>query len=247
MRADRTCTATFGAGADLIVPVLTVPATAGAGEGTAVTTTVENQGAGVAGASTVRFYLSLDGSLGPGDAELGHGSVPALVGGGGTHTMTTLVAIPAATLAGTYYVFAKADADKAVIETNETNHKKRRPIKIGPDLIIVALSAPATAHAGDTVSIAEATRNKGGGGAGGSSTHLYLSSDPLLDAGDVLLATTAVLPLGPGARSAATISVVLPAGLTAGPYYVIAVADAGGSVPESDENNNTRSQAITLE
>ena len=47
-----------------------------------------------------------------------------------------------------------------------------------------------------------------------------------------------------GQRDGASTAFALPPGTAAGSYYVIAVADAGGAVAESLENNNTRTSAV---
>ena len=101
---------------------LTAPSTAGAGSTIVVSDTTANQGAGAVAASTTRFYLSSNTSLDTSDIVLaGARSVPALAGGG-TSAGSVSLTIPSAVLAGTYYVIAKADADDAVVETQETNN-----------------------------------------------------------------------------------------------------------------------------
>ena len=54
-------------GPDLVVSTLTVPASAAPGSTIAVADTVKNQGAGSAGASLLRFYLSANASFDAGD------------------------------------------------------------------------------------------------------------------------------------------------------------------------------------
>ncbi len=70
-------------GPDLSVSMMTVPYTVVAGSTVPVTETVLNQGAGAAGASTTRFYLSTNITLDAADVELnGSRGVPALAAGG---------------------------------------------------------------------------------------------------------------------------------------------------------------------
>ncbi len=68
-------------GADLVVTHLTVPGTAGAGLTFSVSDTVRNEGTVAAGASTTKFFLSVDAVLDAGDVLLGNRAVPGLAAG----------------------------------------------------------------------------------------------------------------------------------------------------------------------
>jgi subtilase family serine protease len=72
-------------------------------------------------------------------------------------------------------VFARADAPNAVIEPSETNNNRTASIRIGPDLIVSAMTAPATAGPARR-SMNETTKNQGGSSAGASTTRYYLSA-----------------------------------------------------------------------
>ena len=70
-------------------------------------------------------------------------------------------------------------------------------------------------------------------------TRFYLSTNTVLDVGDVLLSPgRTVAQLSSGASSAGSTSVTIPASVDAGTYYVIAKADADAGVAESVETNN---------
>jgi uncharacterized membrane protein len=157
------------------------------------------------------------------------------------------VTIPAATGTGTYYVLAKADADSAVGEASETNNVKIGPsVRVGPDLIVTAVTAPVTAVAGTTVAVSDTTKNQGGGGALGSTTSFYLSINVLLDASDTLLGTRLVGSLGPGLSDSGSVPVTIPGGTPAGNYYIIAAADGPAAIVETLETNNTRVRWIQI-
>ena len=120
-----------------------------------------------------------------------------------------------------------------------------RTIGIGPDLIVSAISAPAAAAPGAVVSVAETTLNQGGGSAPVSVTTFFLSKDFMLDSTDVPIGgSRSVGALAPGAASAGTTAVTMPADTTPGTYYIIAKTDGDGSVAESLETNNTRGWPI---
>jgi subtilase family serine protease len=98
------------------------PATAALRSGFSVNDTVANQGLLGAGASTTRYYLSVDTTRDNGDKRLtGTRAVPAL-GPNGSSTGATTVTIPANTVLGTYYLLACADDMTDVSETDETNN-----------------------------------------------------------------------------------------------------------------------------
>jgi hypothetical protein len=55
--------------------------------------------------------------------------------------------------------------------------RKLISIKIGPDLVVTTLTAPATAGAGQSITVGDTKRNQGGGGgAGASATNYHLST-----------------------------------------------------------------------
>jgi subtilase family serine protease len=81
---------------------------------------------------------------------------------------------------------------------------------------------------------------------GSSTTSFYLTTDFVLDAGDVLLGSRAVGALVSNATSSGTTTVTLPSGLPAGNYYIVAVADSAGAISEAVETNNTVFSSISL-
>ncbi|MGH7268702.1 MAG: CARDB domain-containing protein, partial [Candidatus Rokuibacteriota bacterium] len=232
-------------GPDLAVTAVSAPTAAGAGGAVVVTDTTTNQGGGAAAASTTRVYLSSDAGWDGGDTLLGSRAVPTLAPGAASAGSTS-VTIPAGTAGGSYFLVARADGASVVIELNEANNAAARPIQIGPDLVVSALATPATAGAGAAIGVTDTTANQGAGGAGASTTRFYLSTDPVLDGGDVLLGGRTVPGLAGGASSTGSTSVTLPAGLATGTYYVIARADGDGAVAETAEGNNLRTASLQI-
>ncbi len=245
--ANNTLARAISIGPDLTVSSLVVPATVAPGALVSVTDTVRNQGGGVAGATTTRFYLSTNISLDAGDTVLdGSRSVPPLAAGASS-TGSASVAIPADLGVGTYYVIAKADADGAVAESSEANNTMARSVQSGADLVVSSLTVPSTVGAGTTIVVTDTTKNQGSAPAGISTTRFYLSTNLALDDADTLLGGgRPVAALGPGASSGGTTSLTIPAGLAVGTYYVIAKADADNAVAESAESNNTLARAISV-
>ena len=132
------------------------------------------------------------------------------------------------------------------MESVETNNVSYGTTRVGPDLIVSALTAPGSAVAGATVSGTDTVRNAGGGAAGASTTRFYLSANFLFDSADVLIGSRAVPALGPGATDAAAAPLTIPGQTAAGLYYIIAVTDSDDVVAESAETNNTRGLAIRI-
>ena len=158
-------------------------------------------------------------------------------------TVVTLTPAPGAT-----YVFGgwSGDADCADgVVTLDADKTCTAAFNKKPDLTVISLAAPASTGAGLTITVTDTTKNLTGGPAfpGTSNTKFWLSADAVLGGGDTLLGARPVPSLNPGAASAGSTNVVIPAGTAPGSYFLIANADGDGSVPESNEGNNTRSKA----
>src|SRR5262249_9832005 len=148
---------------DLVVSALTAPTSGGADADIVVTDTTKNQGTGPAAATSTGFYLSINGTLDASDIFLGSRSIPALTPGA-ISTASTTLHIPSSTSAGSYLVIAKADWNGAFNESVEANNTRASTaVKIGADLIVSALTAPAAVGAGSAFVVTEATKNQGGG------------------------------------------------------------------------------------
>ena len=120
---------------DLQLATFAPPPTALVGKPFAVPSTVQNVSAATAGASTLRFVLSANGTLGDrDDVILGARAVGSLAGGA-TSAATTTLTIPATTAPGTYALFAVVDALNVVAEQDETNN-------VGQALLTVVARIP---------------------------------------------------------------------------------------------------------
>ena len=115
------------------------------------------------------------------------------------------------------------------------------------DLIISSLSVPSSANACQVISISDTTKNQGTGSAGASTTKFYLSTDATYNRGDIYIGRRGVLVLAADASSSGRTRVTIPSSTTPGSYYIIAVADADRVVTESNEKNNNRTRAITIQ
>jgi subtilase family serine protease len=245
VEANNATSRTVQVGPDLVVTSLTASGTVGAGMPFTVTDTTRNQGGGPAAASTTAFYLSANGVLDGADVLLGSRAVAAL-GPGLSQAASTTLTMPADTLAGTYYLLARADAGDVLAESAEANNIKAQVVQIGPDLVVSALTVPAALGAGVPFDLTDTTRNQGGAPAAGSMTGFFLSTNTVLDASDVALGSRAVPSLGAGASSAGSTTLAVPAATPAGTYYLLARADAGDTVGESAETNNVLLRVVQV-
>jgi len=233
-------------GPDLAITTVTGPATAAPGSAVSVSDITKNQGAGNAEPSTTRFYLSMNTVLDGSDVVLGARAVP-LLGDGASSSVTTSLTLPTALATGTYYIVAVADAANTVAESLETNNTRAMAgVRVGADLLLTVINAPAFAAAGGSISVADTTANQGAAPVATSSTGFYLSTNTTFDAADVFLGSRPVAALLAGATSSATTVLQIPSNIVSGSYYIIGVADWSGSIAETLETNNSRADTIPI-
>jgi uncharacterized repeat protein (TIGR03803 family) len=229
------------------------PATATPGSKFKVTDTVHNPSPVIAAKTTTRYYLSLDGTKGPGDIVLtGKRSIPELAPDAASAGSAT-VTIPAATPDGSYRVLACADDTTKLKEADETNNclASATTVLVGsPDLVTTAVgNPPIGAVRGGEFKMTDTVLNEGTVPADDSKTQYYLSLDAMKSAGDVLLTGKRTVPaLAVGASSSGSKTVTVPLAAPFGNYYVLACADDLGKVGESDNGNNCRASitAVTI-
>gem|GEM_PF-5789023 len=117
----------------------------------------------------------------------------------------------------------------------------------GPDLIVSALSARLRTYGTfmiRSVFVKYQVRNVGSADAGASRIDFYLSRDTVVDAGDVYIGSQNLPVIVGGGAYSSFANYTLPASKwrqASGTWHVIAVADAGDDVEESDETNNQAS------
>jgi CARDB len=227
------------------------PSTAVVGGSFSVKDTAKNLGSVSAGASTTRYYFSLDKLKSSGDKLLsGQRGVPILAPGQSS-SATVSATIPSGTAAGTYFLLACADDTKIVAEGNETNNclASGTAVQIkGPDLRETSVSNPPSAvKIGGSFSVTDVAKNQGLTSAGASVTRYYLSTDRLKSSGDTLLSgSRSVATLLAGQSSTGTVSVTIPSGAAAGIYFLLACADDTKLVSETNETNNCIASTNTV-
>jgi subtilisin family serine protease/subtilase family serine protease len=238
---------------DLLMTAVAGPTAAATGQSVTVTGTVMNQGlVKTAGNVTVGFYASADAAITTGDTLLGTVTVAPIAAGASVPVSLTAV-LNTALKAGTYTVGAIADPGALVAESVESNNARAGntvAVTYGPDLIVTAVSGPASAARGASVTLNGTVRNQGVGalgalsdqnvGATASTVRLgfYLSTNNTITANDTLVGAVAIGPLSAGQSVPLSVTITLPTSLKAGTYYLGAIADFSNGIAETNEVNN---------
>lgn len=240
------------AGPDLVVTAVgNPPATANINQSFSVTETVRNSStSSTAGASTTRYFLSLDTNKSGGDPALTGGrSVPSLAPLA-ENSGSTNVTVPGGTPGGTYYLLACADGNNAVMEGIENNNCRASTTTItigGADLITSQLSnPPLTGSPGSSFQVIDRATNIGTASAIVTVTKYYLSQDGTNIVNLGFIGQRNVLGLSPGSSDIGAATVTIPSSIPAGTYFIRACADRTFVVNEQNENNNCLSSATTI-
>jgi subtilase family serine protease len=242
---------------DLVVNLLNPapPATGKPGDSFVIAARVLNQGAGTAGASITRFELV--NTVGGAVKNLKGVQNVSTLAPGASAQPTVTIAIYSDTVPGTYRVRACANSkEPKVPETDTTNNcllsSGTLIVQDVPDLVVTAISEPPP-----TVPLGQrfpspttyTVQNTGGVSAAGFLVKFYLI--PAVGTGQVDLKTAvpeAVGTLGPAATftHAVTLTVRVPETVP-GTYFLLACADSGKTVSESDENDNCKRSVGTVQ
>jgi subtilase family serine protease len=219
------------------------------GDPFSVSIAVGNGGTVGSGPFVVRFYASPDKGITGADWLIGESAVADLPSKGEAKVSwsgTFPVLIPA----GSYYVGWIIDAAGAVGETDETNNTgfvndpqlavETEPL---PDLTDGGEAqrsfSPRKMRTGETISISFLLVNQGYEAAKGFVVRFYASEDREITPGDRLIGETPVAELAPRDNVTCSFSGPLPGTIPPGEYGVGWIIDAGGSVEELNEGNNT--------
>ncbi|MBI1304961.1 MAG: hypothetical protein GC172_14430, partial [Phycisphaera sp.] len=140
---------------------------------------------------------------------------------------------------GAFTLQVCADSRGEVVESGESNNcANSAPITPRrPDLVVTAVTAPASATAGDTISITYTVRNIGNGGASGFRGDLVaLSDDASIGNDRTIAAPTVTQTIAAGAEAVRTIQCTIPTSV-AGTQRVVVTVDSTNSIEESGEGS----------
>lgn len=238
---NNLCTSTtYTIGPDLITYQIS-----GSLSGTSIyiSDTQQNLGNKGSGTFVVTYYFTQTISSPASGYSTGTRNVTNLAGGSATNSATTVFPIPSNTPVGVYYVCAVSDSANTVIETNEANNIlcTTTTYTIGPDLTGFQISA---IRSGNSFYISDTEQNIGNIAAGAFTASFYLSTTPAPGPSKILLGSRTIPVLaGASATNSATTIFTIPAGVPAGNYYIVGVADSGNVIAETNESNNTLATA----
>ena len=227
---DSVAEALTAPGPDLVVSAVTSPYAGGA------SVTVCNRGTVDSGPTSADLRLSSNTTIDAADPTIGTVWVRPLRAGE-CEAFSTSTMPPPPLPDGGYYLGAIVDPQSQVVESNENNNTRVGPLQAignGPDLVVTAATAPASANGPFTV--AATVCNNGNQFAGGSEVAVRLSTDTTITSADPLVGTGYVA-LPPG--QCGTVNVAANAPYPPGTYHVGIVADPGNTVRELIETNNT--------
>jgi hypothetical protein len=116
-----------------------------------------------------------------------------------------------------------------------------------PDLAVTSVTAPPSGTAGDFIEVA-AVINNSGGPSDTFDLEFYFSTDAVITAADRASGFGCVFGgLAAGASAECAGAIQIPRALTAGTYFLGAIADPRGEVAESDETNNARAADSSIQ
>jgi serralysin len=221
--------------------------------------TAMNIGSGASPASSARIYLSTDNTIDTSDTLLATLNSPGLAALGQSawyDHQTISVTLPTNLTPGTYYIGGIADYNNQVagdVGTNKTYDVQQITVRPppAPNLSEYVTLASSTAAPGGRLTINATAMNIGNAASSASTAGIYLSTDNTITTSDTLLATLnspGLATLGqPGWYDQQTISVMLPANLTPGTYYIGGIADYNNQVAADSGTNKTYDvQQITV-
>lgn len=219
------------------------------------TTVVRNNGSASAPAGArVKLYWSTNNVISTGDIYSGwYCDVGALAPG---QTMTCSGEVDAPSTAGTYYFGAYVNEDGAVVEGDYSNNTNYDPLIVSvnnvasyPDFVVVSTSIGGTrlASVGQRLTSQSTTiRNAGSTTApAGARIKFYWSTNNVISTADIYSGWYCdVGALAPGQTMTCAGSVDAPN--VTGTYYFGAYVNEDGTVIESDYNNNTGYDPLTV-
>jgi CARDB len=221
-----------------------------------------------------RVYLSQDTELDESDVLLS--TYFRGVSEGPINGFFDFINIPNTGISGDAYVLFQTDATNQLPESDETNNIFAAPVFVTadlPDLTVSSVTAPIEINLGDQLLVSWIVSNIGTGSTSnfsGWTDRVYLSSDTVLDAGDLEVGSRSNFgSIDPGGNySQNEVSLNLPLN-TLGRQYLLFATDQGGggggegaavaaaalatstlndngNLIESDETNNVSFQEITI-
>ncbi|VAW96699.1 hypothetical protein MNBD_GAMMA19-1735, partial [hydrothermal vent metagenome] len=221
-----------------------------------LTATLRNNGTNAMTGLGANYYLSTDNVITADDYLVGSNSIDLGADSSGSLSVTS-AALYLAT--GDYYFGVIVDPDNTFAEIDEDNNLMVSPAVItildNADLVVSALSGPDVIGFQGTFQVSFTATNQGPVNAGRRiSYQIVLSDDAVITSSDTILESSFFsgpyyysTGLAANSSKSFTRTFTLPDGIAEGDYYLGVIIDYDNLNAESDENNNTRSSAVTIQ
>ena len=206
--------------------------------------TITNNGVPRVGSLELGFFASVDQIFDLNDTPLG----VATVNMSGSNVEQAQASLTFPNMApGNYFAVVRVNPNGSLPEANSTNNilVAATPFATGPDFAIGTITVPAGVQPGAQAQITTTIRSIAVPYTGSVSYRLFAARGQTRSPQDVQLGTFTVQLTGQSSLPD-TRSVTFPTSLAAGRYYVIAVVDPNGQIPEVTETNNTGVSATTI-
>lgn len=232
---------TIGIGPDLTVTSIGYPSIAGTDQTLILTNVLANIGVGSALSWKYRVYLSTNATT-----AATNGTILTTQGNFDIAAQTAItnyaaVAIPDTLATGTYYFAIMIDVEKNVTESVETNNIRIAgpvTIGIGPDLTVLAVTAPNCTGPGLDIGLTSRLANSGIGSAGNWHYRVYLSTNSSITTNATVLTTRGDVNFPAQSFITNADTVTIPQGTAPGTYYLGVIIDYNNGVIEANEGNN---------
>jgi hypothetical protein len=245
-------------GPDLLVTAATTVRSALPGTAVAVSFTVRNQGAGLAGPFGVGFALvpvNAAGAPTGGDLPLGPARTGITLSGGASQAFISSVALPADTTPGLFRIRVMADVTNDVMEAAEDNNALLTTgiVRLAdPDLTVPSVTfSPLVVAPGANVSVTHVVKNiaPAPSNAPTTTSAIYLAPvrcDPSANACGASLASVRVPAVAAGASASLKATIAIDPLTAPGKYFVVAWARDDGFIDQQPSNNFGTSAATLV-
>lgn len=239
-------------GPDLLITAITAPTSAVTGQALTIPVTAKNQGIGstLSAVVNVTLYLCPTTEVNANCTNFGYMNFGGLTPGQSRSYNFSNVLVPAVTN-GRYYFVTKIDPDNIIAESVEGNNTSDfAPIDItyGPDLVVTAVTPPASVAPGQLVSVPVTAKNQGVGSTLSAPVNvsLYFCPTNQYSVNCTYYGYMNFGGLTPNqSRTYSFTNITVPS-VPSGTYYFVAVIDPTNIIPESSEDNNSTGTATTV-
>ncbi len=236
---------------DLTIRAFSPPASAIATHTFSIPITLANEGYVSVASAVVTVRASADTTYDGTDTLVCSSNVPAPGAFATVDSVLSGCAVPSTYPVGTSHLVARVDPAGLIDERSNANNDANASFTViarRPNLQVGALTPPLTAMPGDVVSVDYSLANNGEVGVTLVGLDVRFSADATYDAGDVAMCGGTVP--GPDASTlklGTLANCVIPGSASGGTGYVVARVDNLQLVDETDEGDNDRATAITVE